>query len=76
MNWATILTSQEIQSHWDVMASHWPGEARKARSWWESRTLPQLHGRLAGAWDANELEAYVLARSYIAARNAAERAQA
>ena len=70
MNWATIFTPERIERHWAEMAEHWPTDAKRAREWWESRTLPELHGRLAGAWDANEMEPYVLARSYIAMRNA------
>lgn len=70
MNWATIFTPEQIARHWAEMAEHWPTMARDCRAWWESRTVPELHGRLAGAWYANEMEAYVLARSYIARRNA------
>ena len=66
MNWATILSPDEIAEHWEDMAVNWPTMARKCREWWESRTLPQLHGELAGAWNANEMESYALARSYIA----------
>ena len=66
MNWATILNSDELAAYWDDMAVNWPTMARKSREWWESRTLPELYGRLAGAWNANEMESYALARSYIA----------
>ena len=68
MNWATILNSDELAAYWDDMAVNWPTMARKSREWWESRTLPEWHGRLAGAWDANEMDSYALARSYIAER--------
>lgn len=73
MNWATILTRAGLNYHWARCAERDPGFARRARSWWESRTLPQLHGELAGSWDANELDSYVLARSYIALAKEAER---
>lgn len=73
MNWATILTREGLNHYWARMAENWPGEEARARSWWESRTLPQLHGELAGAWDCNHLTDYVIARSYIALRAAAER---
>lgn len=76
MNWATILNQSELETYWEDMAVNWPTHARKAREWWESRTLPELHGRLSGAWDANEMEAYAIARSYIAIRAAEARAAA
>ena len=75
-DWATILTPEELEELWQDMAAHWPKEARKARDWWESRTLPELHGRLSGAWQANEMDDYVIARSYISSRKAAERGEA
>lgn len=73
MNWATILTREGLNYHWARMAENWPGDAACARSWWESRTLPQLHGELAGSWDSNQMESYILARSYIALAREAER---
>ena len=73
MNWATILTREGIRYYWERCAERDPGFARRARSWWEGRTLPQLHGELAGAWDCNHMSNYVIARSYIALRAAAER---
>ena len=66
MNWATILNREELAAHWEDMAVNWPTSARLCREWWESRTLPELYGRMAGAWNANEMESYALARSYIA----------
>lgn len=72
MNWATILTADQLDAMWRGAPGK-PGDALRARSWWESRTLPQLHGELAGAWDCNHLTNYVIARSYIALRAAAER---
>lgn len=75
-DWATILTPDQIEAHWQDMAAHWPSMAKRSRDWWESRTLPELHGRLSGAWRANELDSYVIARSYISSRKAAERGEA
>ena len=72
MNWATILTQDELDLMWEDMAVNWPSHAAARREWWESRTLPELYGRLAGAWNANEMESYAIARSYIAARMEAE----
>lgn len=71
MNWATILTRKGIERHWSSMAEHWPSMACGCRSWWESRTPVELRGQLAGAWDANDMETYVLARSYIELEKAA-----
>lgn len=75
MNWATILTRSGLEYYWKRCAERDPGFERKARSWWESRTPAELRGRLAGAWDANEMDAYVLARSYIELETEAERNQ-
>ena len=73
MNWATILTREGIRYYWERCAERDPGFASRARSWWESRTLPQLHGELAGSWDSNQMDSYILARSYIALAKEAER---
>ena len=72
MNWATILTREGLNLYWERMPGK-PGHALRARQWWESRTLPELHGELAGAWDCNHLTNYILARSYIALAREAER---
>lgn len=73
MSWATILTREGIRYYWERCAERDPGFASRARSWWESRTLPQLHGELAGSWDSNQMDSYILARSYIALAQEAER---
>ena len=74
VNWATILSPQELEAYWaKLLRDDHTFFNRRARQWWDSRTLPELRGALSGAWDANEMNTYVLARSYIAARMEAER---
>lgn len=64
MNWATILTPMALDA---LLSDGRPGN----RQWWYDRTLTELHGELAGAFDCNRMEHYVIARSLIAARVAA-----
>ena len=72
MNWATILTADQLAALWEGSPGKL-GDTLAARCWWESRTLPELHSELNGAWNCNHMSNYVIARSYIALRAAAER---
>ena len=67
-SWQTILTPDQLEQYWQTAPEIGQGFNRKAKAWWDSRDRLALLDRLNGAWDACEMNAYVLARSYLAAQ--------
>jgi len=65
--WNTIKTKAELDAYFADMAKLDCNFARKSREFYETRTPVQLEVLAAQAWNCNEAEAYMLARSYRAA---------
>jgi hypothetical protein len=69
--WIYILSAAELKAHYALTAKLDPRFAKQEREFYEGRTVPQLHVIKAGAWNANELTSYQLARSYLALKGIA-----
>jgi hypothetical protein len=69
--WTDILTADQLAAKYAFTATLDPRFAAEDRKFWESRTVAQLHGLKAGAWNCNEGETYQKARSYLALAGAA-----
>lgn len=66
--WTTILGADELAAHYALTASLDPAFARQSRDFYESRTEAQLEAMAAGAWIANDVDGWQLARSWRAKR--------
>lgn len=67
-NWtAQPLTVPEIAAWHAATAKLDPGFAYRQAEFYEGRTAAQLRSLAAGAWDANNYDGYILARSYLRA---------
>lgn len=64
--WVDILTAEQLNAGYASTAELDPRFAADDRKFWETRTVAQLFGLKAGAWNCNEGETYQKARSYLA----------
>lgn len=69
--WTHILSAAELDAQFALTASLDPRFARQQREWYETRSIAELKGAAAGAWNACEPDGYQLARSFIALKEAA-----
>lgn len=64
--WATILTKDQIEADLALTARLDPRHADESRKFWESQSAVKLSCLASGAWQANDRDTYVKARSYLA----------
>lgn len=69
--WTDILTAEQLDADYKIIASIDPRMASHSRTFWESRTIAQLQALRAGAWNANLSDQYQMAQSYLALSNPA-----
>jgi hypothetical protein len=65
-DWHHIKSRTELEASWKLTASLDPAFANSERDFWESRTVAQLESLRAGAYRANDVTGYSLARAYLA----------
>lgn len=66
-HWATILTPAQLDAHFTRFPEHQAFMSR-ARAAWEAMTVDQLKASRGGAWQCNDGETFMLARSFLAIR--------
>jgi hypothetical protein len=71
MGWNNILSTQELATYWAETAKLDLAFAARAQAWWHNQDGNALRAHKVSAWGACDREAYCLARSYLAMRNAA-----
>lgn len=64
--WNTILTKDQIEADLALTAKLDPHHAAESRKFWESQSAIRLSCLASGAWQANDRDTYVKARSYLA----------
>lgn len=69
--WTTILTAGELEALYASIAKLDPRFAAESRKFWESRTASQLEVLAHQSWLCNDAEAYQIARSLLALKEAA-----
>lgn len=62
--WNTIATGAELAAYHTLTASLDPAFAARETEFYKTRTASQLRVLAAQAWDSNQRDGYVLARSY------------
>lgn len=65
-SWNEILTPEQIDEQFALTAAIDPGFALKSRAFWEMQNAADLRSLRAGAWTANDRDAYQMAGSYLA----------
>lgn len=68
MKWSTIYDADALQARFALTESLDKPFADQERKFYETRTDADLRCMAAGAWDANDSDAYVMANSYLALR--------
>ena len=69
--WTTILTAGELEARHASIAKLDARFADSSRKFWESRTASQLEVLVHQSWLCNDAEAYQIARSLLALKEAA-----
>lgn len=64
MQWNDMLSADALHSYFHEMAKLDRATAHKSLDWYRVRTRAQLEAAAAQAWNANDREGYVLARSF------------
>ena len=63
--WNDILTREQLETMYSSTAQLDARFASEQRKFWETRTVNELHSLKGGAWYANDVECWQLARSYL-----------
>ncbi len=66
-NWSTIMTPAQIDAYFTRFPQYQALMSRE-RAVWEARTVDQLKAARGEAWNCNDGERFMLARSFLALR--------
>lgn len=62
--WTDTLTTEQLEAYYTLTAKIDPAFAARDRKFWETRSYDQCNSLMFGAWQANNSDMYLMARSY------------